>query len=62
VLIAIEKLVERELKQQWANFFIAWSSSTIKKVGNRFHCNFKVGMQADPSRYRGVNLGSTTYA
>jgi len=33
MLIAIERLVERELiKQQWANFNVAWSSSTIKEV------------------------------
>jgi hypothetical protein len=31
--IAIERLVERELtKQQWPNFNVAWSSSTIREV------------------------------
>jgi hypothetical protein len=55
-------LVKRELiKQQWANFIATWSSSSIRKARNKFRYNFKVGMQADPSGYRGVNLGSTTF-
>jgi hypothetical protein len=43
-----------------ANFITAWSSSTMKEVGDRFHYNFKVGLQIHPCGYRGVNLGSTT--
>jgi hypothetical protein len=61
MLIVIEKLVERELvKKQQANFIVAWSSSTIRKAGDRFHYNFKAGMQADLFAYGGVNFGSTT--
>ncbi len=63
MLITAKTLVERELvEQQWANFIIAWSSSIIREAGDRFHCNFNVVMQVDPSRYRGVNLGLTTFA
>jgi hypothetical protein len=56
-------LAKRELiKQQQANFVATWSSSTIREAWNRFHNNFKVGMQVDPFGYRGVSLGSTTFA
>ncbi len=45
MLIVVEKLVERELvKKQQANFIVTWSSSTIRKVGDKFHCNFKASM------------------
>jgi hypothetical protein len=37
-----------------------WSSSKVKEAGNRFHYNVKVGLQAHPWGYRGVNLNSTT--
>jgi hypothetical protein len=58
VLIVIEKFVERKLvKQQWTNFITTWSSLVVKKVGDRFHSNFKAGLQAHPLRYMGVNLG-----
>jgi hypothetical protein len=60
MLTVVERLAERELIKQRANFIVAWSSSTIKKVGYRFHYNFKVGMQVNPSGYRGVDLGLTT--
>ncbi len=61
MLIAIEKLVKRELvKQQRTNFIATWSSSTVKESGDIFHYNFKVGFQAHPLRYRGVNLGEIT--
>jgi hypothetical protein len=63
VLTASKKLAEREfIKQQHVNFIAAWSSSSIREVGDKFHCNFKASMQADPFGYRGVNLGSTTFA
>jgi hypothetical protein len=61
LLTATEKLVERELvKQQWADFIAAWSSSTVRKVGYKFHSNFKVGLWAHPLGYKGVNLGEIT--
>jgi hypothetical protein len=63
VLTIVGKLIERKLvKQQWANFIAAWSSSIVRKAWNRFHHNFKANMQADPFGYKGVNLGSTTFA
>jgi hypothetical protein len=63
MLIASKKLAKKELiKQQWANFIATWSSLVVKEVGDKFHSNFKVGMQVEPSRYRGVNLGSITSA
>jgi hypothetical protein len=53
MLTIAKRLVEKKLlKQQWANFIVAWSSSTIIEVGDRCHCNFKADMQA--------SLGSTT--
>lgn len=53
MLTIAKRLVEKILlKQQWANFIVAWSSSIIIEVGDRCHCNFKADMQA--------NLGSTT--
>ncbi len=63
MLTITRKLTERELvKQQWANFIAALSSSAVRKAWNRFHHNFKVNMQANPFGYRSVNLGSTTSA
>jgi hypothetical protein len=36
---------------------MAWSSLVVKKVGDRFHYNFKIGLQAHLLGYMGVNLG-----
>jgi hypothetical protein len=59
-LTIVERQVEKELaKQQQANFIVTWSSLAVREARNRFHCNFKADMQADPLGYRGVNLGST---
>ncbi len=56
-LIATKKLVEKELvKQQQANFIATWSPSIVKEARDRFHSNFKVGLQAHPLGYMGVNL------
>ncbi len=52
VLTTLEKLAERKLVKQQANFIATWSSSAIREARNRFHCYFKAGMQIDPSRYR----------
>jgi hypothetical protein len=55
VLIAIEKLAKRKLvKQQLANFIATWSSSIVKEVGDKFHSNFKAGLQAHLLKYKGV--------
>ncbi len=63
-LTIVERLkiqAKKELtKQQQINFIITWSSLEVRKAGNKFHRNFKVGMQAVPLGYRGVNFGSTT--
>jgi hypothetical protein len=45
-------------KQQQANFIATWSSTIFKDVGDKFHHNFKEGMQVHPLGYIGVNLGS----
>jgi hypothetical protein len=34
-----------------------WSATVIKKIGNRFHNNFTVGLKAHPLLYKGANLG-----
>jgi hypothetical protein len=61
MLITIEKLAKRELvKQQWANFIAIWSSSAVRELGDIFHYNFKVGFQAHPLGYIGVNLDEIT--
>jgi hypothetical protein len=61
MLIATKRLVERKLvKQQWANFIVAWSSSTIREVWDKLHYNFKVGLQAHLLGYKGVNFGEIT--
>jgi len=38
-----------------------WSSTTIIEVGDHFHHDFKIGLWAHPHKYRGVNLGYTTW-
>ncbi len=48
------------IKQQQANFFTTWSSSTIKEVGDKFHYNFKASLRVHPLKYRGVNLHEIT--
>jgi hypothetical protein len=61
MLTIVEKLVERELvKQQRANFIVAWSSLAIKKARDIFHNNSKASMQAHLLGYMGLNLGEIT--
>jgi hypothetical protein len=61
MLIAIKRLIERELvKQQLTNFIVVWSSLVVSEVGNKFYHNFKASMQVDLLGYRGVNFGSIT--
>jgi hypothetical protein len=48
------------VKQQQANFIATWASLAIRKVGNRFHYNFKVGLWVHPLGYKGVNLNEIT--
>jgi hypothetical protein len=61
-LIPIERLVKREFAKQQANFIVAWSSLAVREAKNKFHYNFKVGMQACLLGYKGVNLASTMEA
>jgi hypothetical protein len=57
-MIVIEQAAEREFtRQQWATFIIVWSSTTIKKTWDKFHCNFKEGIRVHPLGYIGVHLG-----
>jgi hypothetical protein len=50
-VIIVERTIERELiKQHWTSF------TTIKKVGDKFHHNFKEEMTIHPTRYKGVNV------
>jgi hypothetical protein len=44
------------IKQHQASF------TTIRKVEDKFHCNFKEGMKIHLAGYRGVNLSETTNA
>jgi recombinational DNA repair protein RecT len=61
-MFVAENVIEREFtKQQRTTFILAWSSATIKESQDKFHYNFKEGMQAHPLRYQGVNLGWTTH-
>jgi len=61
-MTVVKRLVKKKLvKQQRANFIVAWSSSIVRKVGNKFHYNFKAGMQAHHVGYMGMNLGSITH-
>lgn len=61
-LIPIERLVKREFAKQQANFIVAWSSLVVREAKNKFHYNFKVGMQVRLLGYKGVNLASTMEA
>jgi hypothetical protein len=36
------------IKQQLITFIVTWSFVVIKEVGDKFHCNFKEGMQVHP--------------
>jgi hypothetical protein len=61
MLTTIERLVERELiKQQWANFIVACTSSAFKEARNRFHYSFKASLWVHPLGYKGVNIGEIT--
>jgi hypothetical protein len=45
VVTTNKRLVERQLvNQQQVNFNATWSSSIIRKVGNKFHYNFKASL------------------
>jgi hypothetical protein len=51
VLTTTERLAKRELvKQHGTNFITTWSSSTIRKVGDKFHYNYnyKFGILKSP--------------
>lgn len=59
ILSTRKRLAEMELtKQQQANFIAIGSSTIFKEVGDKFHHNFKEGMQVHLLGYIGVNLGS----
>jgi hypothetical protein len=60
VLTAIEKLVERKLVKQQANFIAVWSSLVLREARTIFHYNFKVGLRVHLLGYWGVNLGEIT--
>jgi hypothetical protein len=54
-------MVEKELvKQQQANFNVAWSSSIVREARNKFHYNFKASLRACLLGYKGVNLDEIT--
>jgi len=61
-LTPTERLAKREFAKQWANFIVVWSSLVVKEARNKFHYNFKAGMQGRLFGYKGVNLGSTMEA
>ncbi len=45
IINAIKQVAKKELtKQQQATFIVAWSSSIIKKIRNKFRYNFQEGM------------------
>jgi len=52
------------LKEQLKKEFIKHQASftTIRKVEDKFPCNFKEGMTTHLAEYRGVNLSETTNA
>jgi hypothetical protein len=59
----VKRIVERELVKDHPTSFISiWSSTIVKKIRDRFHCNFKERMKCHLARYRGVKLGETTNA
>ncbi len=60
-MIATKEMAEKKLVKQQANFIIAWSSLVTRKVGRKFHYNFKASLRAHPFRYKGVNLGEITH-
>ncbi len=62
MLIVAKKLAKRELvKQQRANFIVAWSSLVIREVVDIFHYNFNASLRPHLLGYMGVNLGSITH-
>jgi hypothetical protein len=52
------KILEKHARAQ---FTTTWTPIAINKVGDKFHQNFQVGLQVNPHRYMGVNLGCTTW-
>ncbi len=54
----VKRIIERELVKHHPTSFISiWSFTIVKKIRDRFHCNFKEGMRSHLARHRGVNLG-----
>jgi hypothetical protein len=47
------RIIEKHTRIQ---FSAPWTSTIIKEVGDRFHHNFRVGLQTDLHRYMGANL------
>lgn len=54
----VQKTNEKHARTQ---FNTTWSSTTIIEVGDHFHHDFKSSLWAHPHKYRGVNLGCTTW-
>ncbi len=60
--ITTNQLTQRVV-QNWvkAQFVVAWILASIKEVRDKFHLIFQVGLQANPCRCKGVNLGCITW-
>jgi len=57
----IVRTTKNELaKQHQANFILAWSSTLVIEVGDKFHRNFKDGRRTHLVRYNNVNLSEKT--
>jgi len=52
------RILEKHARTQ---FTTTWIPIAINKVDDKFHQNFQVGLQVNPHRYMGGNLGCTTW-
>ncbi len=48
-------------KNAKVEFIVASTPTTVDEVGDHFHQEFQASLRANPHKYRGVNLGYTTW-
>jgi hypothetical protein len=53
-----QKCVEKHVRTK---FIAAWTLVVVTKVGDYFHQEFQESLCVDPHKYKGVNMGCTTW-
>jgi hypothetical protein len=59
---AIDRITKKCTEKRAKTKFIAtWTPIVVIEVGDHFHQKFQENLHVDPHRYKGVNMGYTTW-